>query len=141
MQITINPITKWILLILLFPFVVVARLVQIFSGSRKPEYTSTIEGDPWLYQGDRPLLIAVWAEWASIWLGTTDKVVEELQTEFAGRCEFAYVEATRAIMREHNIDVVPVLIFRAPGGAELARFPNVLEPDEARAAINRALNQ
>ena len=137
MQITINPLTKWILLILLFPVVLVVRLVRIFSGQRKPEYTSTIAGDPWLHKGDHPILIAVWAEWASIWLGTTDAVVAQLQTEFAGHCEFAYVEATREVMQKHDIEVVPVLILCASNGEEIARFSNVLEPDQVRAAIEQ----
>lgn len=127
------------LIILLLPFVLAIRLVHAVRRREKPVYTSSIDGPPLDYAGDNPILIAVWADWAHIWEVATSGIVEQLRKEFAGRCEFAYVEATgRAIRSAYGVQVVPTLILRRHG-ADIERFMNVLRPDDVRAAIAAAV--
>jgi len=135
MQIRLTRFGATILMILLVPFVAVLRLVRALRRREKPVYTSTIDSAPLAYAGDTPILIAVWADWAHIWDVATSGIVGQLEQEFAGRCEFAYVEATsRAVRDAYGARVVPTLILRRHG-AEIGRFVNVLRPDEVRCAI------
>jgi hypothetical protein len=139
MAIRVNRFTALVLMALLFPLVLVIGLVRLVMGRRKPVYASTIEGDPLAYTGDRPLLIAVWAEWASVWTAATAQAVEQLRQEFAGQCEFGYVEASgRSVTDAYRAEVVPVLILRHRG-AEVGRFANVLRAEEVRPAIAAAV--
>jgi thioredoxin-like negative regulator of GroEL len=81
----------------------------------------------------------VWADWAHIWDVATSGIVEQLRQEFAGRCEFAYVEATsRAVRDAYGAQVVPTLILRHRG-ADIERFVNVLRHDDVRSAIAAAV--
>jgi hypothetical protein len=136
MRITLNRVTAGLLRIVLIPIILPIKLLNALTGrGKKPAYVSTIPGDPLAYDGDRPLLIAVWAGWASVWRIATEKVVEQLKEEFSGKCEFAYVEcADRSVTNAYRADVVPVLILRHRG-QELARFANTLEADPVRQAI------
>lgn len=137
MRITLNRFTSRLLLILLLPIVLPIKLLNAVTGRGKaPRYASTIEGDPLAYEGDRPLLIAVWAPWASVWGAATENVVAQLKDELSGTCEFAYVDcADRAVKDAYGADVVPVLILRHRG-RELARFVNTLQADDVRKAIS-----
>lgn len=136
MRVKLNRFTAGLLLILLSPIVLPIKLLKAVTGrGQKPTYLGTIEGDPLRYDGDRPLLIAVWAAWASIWQAATERVVQQLKDEFSGKCEFAYVEcANRAVKEAYRAEVVPVLILRHHG-QELARFVNTLDAEEVRKAI------
>lgn len=136
LRITLNRFTTGLLLVLLAPVVLTIKLINAVTGrGKKPVYASTIGGDPLTYSGDRPLLIAVWAPWASVWRAATGQVVEQLRGEFAGRCEFAYVECTTKEVKDaYHAEVVPVLILRHRG-QELSRFVNTLEADKVRQAI------
>ena len=136
MKITLNRFTAGLLLILLSPIVLSIKIFNAVTGrGKKPAYIGTIEGDPLAYSGDRPLLIVVWASWASVWQAATEGVVQQLKDEFSGKCEFAYVECTdRAAMDAYRANVVPVLILRHRG-QELARFVNTLAVEEVRKAI------
>ena len=136
MRITLNRFTAGLLLILLAPVVLPIKLLNAVTGrGRKPSYIGTIEGDPLAYAGDRPVLIAVWATWASVWRAATEQVVEQLRGEFTGKCEFAYVECVNSAVKDaYRADVVPVLILRHRG-QELARFVNTLEAEQVRQAI------
>lgn len=135
MAIRINRVTASVLLVLLYPLVLAVRLARLLTGHRKPVYVGTIEGDPLEYAGDKPVLIAVWAEWASVWTAATAGLVAQLQAEFAGGCEFAYVEASsKAVTERYDANIVPVLILRHRG-AEVGRFVNTLGLEEVRPAI------
>ena len=136
MRVTLNRFGAGLLLILLSPIVLVIKALQAITGQgKKPAYVSTIEGDPLAYAGDRPVLIAVWATWASVWRAATEQIVEQLRSEFAGKCEFAYVECVNSAVKDaYRADVVPVLILRLRG-QELGRFVNTLEADQVRQAI------
>src|ERR1700733_3487679 len=114
MQIKLNRFTAGLLRILLTPVVLLIKLMNAVTGrGQKTSYTSTIDGDPLAYDGDRPVLIAVWASWASVWRAATATVVEQLKDEFSGKCEFAYVECVdRSVNDLYRADVVPVLILR-----------------------------
>jgi hypothetical protein len=140
MRIVLNRFAARLLLILLLPIALPIKLFNWLTGrNRKPSYTSTIDGDPLTYDGERPLLIAVWATWAAVWRAATEKVVEQLKSEFSGRCEFAYVECTnRSLTEAYDANVVPVLILRHRG-KEVARFVNTLDAEQARQAIERCL--
>lgn len=135
MRIRIGRVAALFLAALLFPAVVFVRLVRVVTGGRKPVYRGTIEGDPLAYVGESPVLIAVWSESASVWTAATEEVVERLKEEFAGRCEFAYVEASsKEVVDRYGAPIVPVLILRHRG-AEVERFVNTMELDEVRPAI------
>lgn len=137
MAVRLNRISAFVLLCLLYPVVLVLRLVRYLTGRRKPTYVGTIPGDPLTYDGDRPLLIAVWDESSSIWSAATADIVAQLKDEFTGRCEVAYVEAScRDIIQAFQASIVPVLILRHRG-QEVDRFVNTMEIDEVRPAIIR----
>lgn len=139
MQIRLTRFRTIILMILFVPFVAVLRLVRSLRRREKPVYTSSIDSEPLAYAGDNPILIAVWADWAHIWDVATSGIVEQLRHEFAGRCEFAYIEATsRAVTEAYGAQVVPTLILRHRG-AEIERFVNVLKHDDVRSAIAAAV--
>ena len=124
------------MLIILFPVVLVIRLLRMLTGGRKkPVYVGTIDGDPLTYMGDRPLVIAVWATSASVWKAATEQVIERLKTELAGRCEFAYVECNSTEVRErYKATVVPLVVIWHRG-KEVSRFVNVLKSDEIRQSL------
>ncbi len=136
MRITLTRFTSGLLRVLLTPIVLPIKLLSAVTGrGKKPAYASTIAGDPLAYSGDRPVLIAVWASWAGVWRAATEQVVEQLRGEFAGSCEFAYVECDSSTIKDaYRADVVPVLILRHRGH-ELARFVNTLEAARVRQAI------
>ncbi len=136
MQIKLNRFTAGLLRILLTPVALLIKLMSAVTGrGQKTSYISTIDGDPLAYDGDRPVLIAVWASSASVWRAATATVVEQLKDEFSGKCEFAYVECVnRMVNKVYRADVVPVLILRHRG-QELARFVNTLEAGQVGHAI------
>jgi hypothetical protein len=135
MQIRLTRFRTIVLMILLLPFIAILRLVRGLRRREKPVYESSIDGAPLDYVGDNPILIAVWADWAHIWDVATSGIVEQLRQEFAGRCEFAYVEATsRAVRAAYGAQAVPTLILRHHG-ADIERFVNVLRQDDVRSAI------
>ena len=139
MRLTINRLTAGLLLLLLAPVVLPLKLYRWVTGAgRKPSYHSTVEGDPLAYTGEQPLVVSLWASWATVWKVATEQIVRELQAEFAGRCEFAYVEVTgRAIEEKYGVQVTPaVLVFH--GGREIGRFINLLEADELRSCVSKA---
>jgi thioredoxin-like negative regulator of GroEL len=139
MQIRLTRFRTIVLMILLLPFIAILRLVRILRRREKPIYESSIDSAPLDYVGDKPILIAVWADWAHIWDVATSGIVEQLRQEFAGRCEFAYVEATsRAVRDAYGAQVVPTLILRHRG-ADIERFVNVLRHDDVRSAIAAAV--
>ena len=141
MEIRLNRFTAILLMVLLYPLVLVSRLVGFLTGHRKPVYVGTIEGDPLAYAGKKPLLIAIWAEGAAVWSAATAEVVEHLKAEFAGRCEFAYVEAgSRQVLDAYRAEVVPVLILRCDG-KEVGRFVNALGAEEVRTAIRARIGE
>lgn len=134
-QIRLTRSSARILRMLLAPLAWVRKLRKRASGEdKKPVYVNTIDVDPVLYSGDRPLVVSVWATWASIW-EVTAPIVEQLKTEFAGRCEFSYVEmVNRSTLQKYGVDVLPaVLVYR--NGKEVARFINLIQIDEPRKAI------
>jgi hypothetical protein len=130
-----------LLVIVLLPFVAVLRFVRRLRRrqKQKPRYTSSIDGDPLAYAGDRPILIAVWADWSHIWEVATSGIVDRLRQEFAGRWEFVYVEVnSRAVSDAYGAHVVPTLILRHHG-VEIARFVNVLKDEDVRSAMAAAV--
>ncbi len=139
MRIGISRVSAIAIIGLLFPIVLAIRVLRFMTGHRKPVYKGTIDGDALAYAGDMPVLIAVWAESASVWTAATADVVEQLRIEFAGRCEFAYVQATsKSVTESYGAGIVPVLILRHRG-TEVGRFVNTMEADEVRPAIEAIL--
>lgn len=140
MRIRLTRHTAILLMVLLFPVVAVGRVVRALRGRKNPALRNSIDGDPFAHIGDTPVLIALWADWAHIWVAATRGMVEQLQREFAGRCEFTYVDASAASVRTaYGVAVVPTLILRHRG-AEIARFPNALKVEDVRSAIDRAIS-
>jgi Thioredoxin len=140
MRITLNRFTVNLLRIALAPIVLAINLVNAITGKgKKPSYTSTIEGDPLAYVGDRPILIAIWATWAAVWRTATEGIVDQLKGEFSGKCEFAYVECTNNSVNDaYGAKVIPVLILRHRG-QEISRFVNTLDAEQVRQAIAKCL--
>lgn len=135
MRVSVDRVSVLFLRTLIYPLVLVSRVFRYLGGNRKPVYESTLDGDPLAYDGELPVLIAVWSEDASVWTAATADIVQQLKKEFAGRCEFAYVEATsRSVTQRYAADIVPVLILRHRG-RELGRFVNTMELDEVRPEI------
>jgi len=140
MEIRLTRVRAIVLMVLLLPLVATLRLVRKLRRRKKPVYASSIHSAPLDYAGDKPILIAVWADWAHVWDVATSGIVEQLSQEFAGRCEFAFVEATsRAVRDAYDVQVVPTLILRHHG-AEIRRFVNVLKPDDVQVAIAAAVS-
>jgi hypothetical protein len=138
MRIRLNRIRAFILIVLTYPLVLMLRLWSLASGHRKPVYAGTIDGDPLGYAGDRPILIALWSESASVWTAATAEVVEQLKAEFAGRCEFAYVEESPESVAAYGWAVIPTLVLRYRG-REVGRFTNTIEVEDVRPALVAAL--
>ncbi|HEV2294322.1 MAG TPA: hypothetical protein VGR35_10725 [Tepidisphaeraceae bacterium] len=134
MRITLNRFTGRLLLLALLPIVLPIRLWKWLTGrGRPPTYTNTIEVDPLAYDGPRPLVVSIWASYATVWKVATEKVIEQLRDEFAGKCEFMYIDGSRAasVDPRFNVDVLPaVLVFHE--GREAGRFVNLLDPEEPR---------
>jgi thioredoxin-like negative regulator of GroEL len=137
----LNRLTGCLLLVLLFPLVLLTRLCRsVMGGNKKLNYQNTIQGDPLAYSGDRPLLIAVWAPWASIWFTATQQVVDQLKADFSGRCEFAYVECTTPTLQQaYQASVLPMLLIRHRG-REVARFVNTLDSGDVRPTLTHLLS-
>lgn len=136
MRIRLDRITATMLLLLLAPIVLPMKLYQWATGTgRKPTYPNTLEGDPLAYTGPRPVVVSLWATWAAAWKAATEQIVRELQSEFAGRCEFVYIEvADRSATESYKVDVVPaVLVFH--GGQEVGRFINLSEAAPLRQCV------
>lgn len=140
MQLKLNRFTAIFLLVLLAPIVFPIRLFQWITGTAyNPQYDNSIDGDPMKYIGDKPIIIAVWAKWASIWKTMTDELVSQLRSEFGDRCEFAYIEITEhGQVDELGLNVAPTVILRH-SGQDIARFPNMIDRDEIDAALTKLL--
>jgi hypothetical protein len=142
MLIRLNRFTALILLLLLAPIVIPIKLFRRLTGSnKKPEYSSTIRCDPLTYAGDPPLVVAVWATWASVWKIAIAQIMSEMQTEFAGKCEFMYIEGTaRGGPENYGAAVLPaVLVFH--GGREVARFINLIDANKLRQSLSDLTNK
>ena len=138
MRIRVNRVTAGILLILSAPVVLPIKLYRWMTGTgKKPVYRNTIDGEPLNYAGDRPIVVSIWATWASVWSVATAGVIQQMQTEFAGKCEFVYVEATgRDVENKYEVKVIPaVLVFHR--GQEVGRFINLMEPEELRSCLSQ----
>jgi thioredoxin-like negative regulator of GroEL len=127
----INRFVALLLLILLSPIVLPIRLYRWLTGTgKKPVYENTLEGDPLSYTGERPVVVALWATWASVWNAATARIVVDLQKKFAGRCEFVYVEATsRGVLETYGADIVPTVLV-IQNRQEVGRFVNLLDGEE-----------
>lgn len=140
MAIRLNRFVALLLLILLSPIVLPIWLYRWLTGTgKKPVYENTLEGDPTSYTGERPVVVALWATWASVWSAATEQIVVNLQQKFAGRCEFAYVEATsRGLLEKYGTDVVPtVIVFQ--NCQEVGRFVNLLDGEELERCLEERL--
>jgi len=63
--------------------------------------------------------------------------VRGLQREFAGRCEFVYIDlAKRTLAQKYNVDVIPTVLV-VHHGQEVGRFVNLLSADKLRACITQ----
>ena len=136
MIIRLNRITGALLLVLLAPIVLPIKLYRWVTGTgKKPAYANTLEGDPLVYAGPLPVVISLWASWATVWSVATEQIIRGLQVEFAGKCEFVYIEAVdRSVNDKYNVDVMPaVLVFHR--GQEVGRFINLLEADALRKCV------
>jgi hypothetical protein len=110
MPIRLSRFTGLLLFIVLLPIALPVILWKRITGrSRAPSYRNTIEVDPLSYDGPRPLVIAIWASYATVWEVATEKAIEQLRLEFDGNCEFVYIDGSRpgSIDPRFNVDVQP----------------------------------
>src|SRR5579862_6095858 len=106
MMIKLNKRRAIFLLILLFPIVMVIKAIKWISGERKKVYINTVDIDPLIYTGDKPMVVSVWASWAGVW-GITEKLVDGLKDAYAGKCEFVYVEGNSPeILKKYKVGMV-----------------------------------
>jgi hypothetical protein len=150
MQVRLTRARARILLALIAPILLLIRLSRILrgkpvkrAGKLDPHLLSSISAaDPLDYRGERPLLAAFWALGTNWDAGGFDALLN-LQRDFAGRCEFLYVEATSesgALRERHRIDIIPtVVLFHR--GVELARAVNAFSPELLRAALGEHLSR
>lgn len=140
MAIRLNRFVALLLLILLSPIMLPIWFYRWLTGSgKKPVYENTLEGDPTSYTGERPVVVALWATWASVWNTATEQIVVDLQNKFASRCEFVYVEATsRGVLEKFGADVVPTVIV-LERGQEVGRFVNLLDSEELERCLEERL--
>lgn len=140
MAIRLNRLVALFLLILLSPIVLPIWLYRWLTGTgKKPVYENTLEGDPKSYTGERPVVVALWATWASVWSAATEQIVVNLHQKFAGRCEFAYVEATsRGVLEKYGADVVPTVLV-LQNCQEVGRFVNLLDGAELERCLEERL--
>jgi hypothetical protein len=127
--------------VILLPVVVVSKLIRRVKGDVKShDYVSTIDCDPTTYTGPRPLVVAIWAEYASIW-EITESIVKQMQSEFAGVCEFAFVDGGKIdVQRKYDISAVPaVLVYHR--GKEVGKFINLIKPEQLRDHLLAQLRQ
>ena len=136
MEIRIGRSTAKVLRVLLFPIVVLYRLFRRLRPLKKPEYHSTVT-DPIQAPGSLPIVIAVWASWSTVWTVVTEKIILQLQREFAGRCEFAFVEGeSKEVREEYGAKILPVVIVRA-NGREIERFVNLTKEEPVRRVLEK----
>ena len=137
MRITLNRFTGRLLLLALLPIVLPTRLWKRLTGrGRPPTYINTVDVDPFAYGGSRPLVVSIWASYATVWKVATANVIEQLRGEFTDKCEFMFIDGSRgaSVDPRFRVDVLPaVLVFH--GGREVGRFINLLDPDEPRKLI------
>lgn len=136
MRIVLNRFTASLLLLVLAPVLIPLKAVRRLTGGRnKPGYSSTLDGDPLAYGGERPVVVAVWADWATVWRVATAEVMDEMKHEFAGRCEFVCVEGGgKEVGAKYGVDVLPVVIVYHRG-KEVTRFVNLRDANDLRAAL------
>ena len=138
MQLKLNKFTASLLLAALSPLVIAIKMFQKLSGGKTvkvAEYQNTFEGDPLDYAGDRPLVVAIWADWASLWKMATGPALERLKLEYAGCCEFAYIECKDSGIKDHfKADVLPLVILYHRG-TEIARYPNLMSEDQIKTVL------
>jgi thioredoxin-like negative regulator of GroEL len=142
MQLKLNKFTASLLLAVLSPLVFVIKMFQNLSGGKKAkavEHQNTIEGDPLAYTGDRPLVVALWMNGASLWKVATEPALERLKLEFTGRCEFAYIECKDSgTMDRFKADILPLVILYNRG-TEIARYPNLMSEDQLKTVLERMM--
>jgi hypothetical protein len=143
-QLRLNRSRARLLLLILSPLVFLSRLVGLFagrgwkrSGRIDPRFLSTVQSDPLDSTGPLPVIAAFWSDGASVWKAAGLPMMARLQSEFAGRCEFWYVEAaadTQPVLDRHQVTIIPTIILFARD-KEVARFVNALSDDDLRRAL------
>lgn len=110
--------------------VMVAVLAWYFT--RKPSepvatVVPTFDGPIEQYNGGKTLLVAVHADWASVWRATA----EALSKVDRERYDIKLIDAdhNRQMVRDMGVTMVPmVIVFR--DGKEVARLPNMMSLDQ-----------
>ena len=140
MLIKLNRFTAILLFLLISPIAVPILLYRWVTGTGyNPVYQNTVEGDPFAYAGDKPIIISVWAKWAGIWKTSTDEIIQQVRSEYGDRCEFGYIEITNLKQYDEiGVNVAPTVIVRHKG-IEVDRFPNMFEREPLESALRKVL--
>lgn len=98
---------------------------------RRPKYEPTIEstyqGEPMEYQGEKTLIVAVYAPWAGVWNVTEAELAKLDKTRY----DLALISADneKERVRSLQVEIVPtVLVIR--DGKILKRLPNLMSLDQ-----------
>ena len=102
-----------------------------FVMTRKPEpiteVVATYDGNPEEYNGNKTLLVAVHAKWASVWRATAE-VLANLDTEQYD-IKLLNADEDRDAVKALGVDIIPtVIVFK--DGAEIARLPNMMNANQ-----------
>ena len=107
---------------------IVALGAFIWKVSRKSSYEPSLQptyrGDPFAYAGNKTLVVAVYAGWASVWTAATESELAKLDMEKYDLC-LVSADNDREMTKRLGADIVPtVFVFRDGKVAE--SFPNLM---------------
>jgi hypothetical protein len=121
-------VPKKVLLALAALAVVLAAILSFcWPRNPVPEVNPSYDGDPASHDGDKTLLVAIYADWASVWKATADVLAKVDRTKY----DIKLIEAdgNREAVRKLGVDIVPtVIVYR--DGKEIARLPNMMSADQ-----------
>ena len=116
-------------ILIILGIIVLAAFLWIITrdSSYQPSLQSTYDGDPFAYDGNKTLVVAVYAPWASVWKVTESELAKLNLQRYDLRLVSA--DSERELARRLGTNIVPtVFVFR--DGKTLQSFPNLMRIDE-----------
>ncbi len=116
-------------LLICVALVMLAWVIYALSRKSEPitEVIATYDGRPEDYNGNKTLLVAVHAKWASVWRVTAE-VLANLDTK---KYDIMLINADNdsAAVKKLGVDIIPtVIVFK--DGSEVTRLPNMMNVDQ-----------
>jgi len=136
MRIALTRLTARLLWLALLPLAAPIRLWRRLFGPRPRIDAKTLSSDPFCYEGSIPLVVSIWASWATVWRVRTEQIVNNARSEFGDRCEFIYIDGTSGKVDPRlEAKVLPIVLVYHQG-KEAGRFVNLIEPNRLRELLN-----